>query len=688
MATRSARVGVHGRNDYWRCKFEESDYQLVREARIEHVKMMISDQAANPGVLKNAVEACKRLIDINREMDFVVRLDDPHRVREGRHPSAQEFANTFIPIMNGLHDGLGDQWPRVVKFEILNEPDHKDGGWGSGLDQARNFSTWFLETYRLLKEACLWVKLGFPGLTVGILEKDLRWAEACRPAVERADWLGVHCYWQNPTYTEGNHLHKDWGLRFKAYHDKFPDKIIEITEFGNSNGQDGHPIAPDKIAQEYVEYYQELFDHSYINSAAAFIMSSPDATWGDQGFTWRKESGEFLPVVRLVGAMERPPLVAAVAAPPVTAAVVPPVAAVEERYFPETKRTVKGAFLQAFNRYGLEVCGYPITEQFNEAGLPSQYFERVAMEEYEPDKIRLKAVSEEVLRARQMVAQLQRDAQSLRQQATASQTIIAQLQQQVQGLRQQATASQATMAQFQQQVQGLRQQAAASQETITQLRRQVDTLRQQLVTATTTTPVTTSVVTTPPAPPAVTAPVVPAPPVTPPVIAHPPMEDITASLRRHPVKRFDRRTLDQIQYLVIQHSVLPGDFPPEKIADFLVEKRQWPGIGYHFYITSDGTVYQTNRLETVCYFAGANAQYNPLGVCIGFAGNFTTEVPTDAQLSSGGELLAFLMQELHLPMESIRGQKEFMATQSPGNQWDGGRKWKDMLLAEVRTAQS
>jgi hypothetical protein len=164
------------------------------------------------------------------------------------------------------------------------------------------------------------------------------------------------------------------------------------------------------------------------------------------------------------------------------------------------------------------------------------------------------------------------------------------------------------------------------------------------------------------------------------------MEDVTARLRRHPVKRFESRTLDRIKYLVIQHSVLPGNFAPEKIADYLVEKRQWPGIGYHFYITSDGKIYQTNELETVCYFAGSSVQYNPLGACICFAGNFTDAVPTDAQLSSGGKLLAFLMRELHLQMESIRGQKEFVATQSPGQQWDSGQRWRDMLLAEVRAA--
>ena len=559
MAIRSTRVGVHGRNDYWQCQFEERDYELIREARIEHVKMMISDQAARPEVLRNAVGVYRRLREINPDMDFVVRLFDAE-VRDGQHPTPQVFASRFAPILNRLHD----ECPYVVKFEILNEPNHIGGlgGWGPGADQARAFSRWFLETYELLKAACPWASLGFPGLAIphgpepGL---DLDWIELCREAVERADWLGIHCYWQNPTLTERNHLTDFWGLRFKAYHAKFPDKIIEITEFGNSNGQSGYPIEPAKIAQEYVEYYRELFNYPYINSAASFIMSSPDPTWGNQGFTWRKESGEFWPVVRFVGAMERPPLV------------------------------------------------------------------------------------------------------------SAATWLINWLRREIQNLRQQVTAPQMTITQLQWEIQELRRQLALSQETVTQLRRQVDTLRQQLVAATTTTPV-------------------PTPPVTPPAVAPPPMEDVTNRLRRHPVKRFDQRTLDQIQYLVIQHSVLPGDFPPEKIADFLVEKKQWPGIGYHFYITADGKIYQTNHLETVCYFAGPNVQYNPLGVCICFAGNFTDEIPTSAQLSSGGRLLAFLMRELHLPVESIRGQKEFVATQSPGQQWDSGQKWKDMLLAEVRKA--
>ncbi|HID61121.1 MAG TPA: hypothetical protein EYP49_00015, partial [Anaerolineae bacterium] len=128
------------------------------------------------------------------------------------------------------------------------------------------------------------------------------------------------------------------------------------------------------------------------------------------------------------------------------------------------------------------------------------------------------------------IAQLEKEAQGLRQQLAASRATVSRLEKEGQELRQQLATSQTTTAQLQQEVQVLRQQVATLQETITQLRRQVDTLRQQLVAATTTTPVIT-------------------PPVTPPAIAPPPMEDVTTRLRRHPVKRFDTRTLDQIKYL-------------------------------------------------------------------------------------------------------------------------------------------
>lgn len=50
------------------------------------------------------------------------------------------------------------------------------------------------------------------------------------------------------------------------------------------------------------------------------------------------------------------------------------------RYFPETGHNLQGAFLNHFQeKGGLEIFGYPVTEEFQEDGLLVQYFQRVRL---------------------------------------------------------------------------------------------------------------------------------------------------------------------------------------------------------------------------------------------------------------------------------------------------------------------
>jgi hypothetical protein len=56
-------------------------------------------------------------------------------------------------------------------------------------------------------------------------------------------------------------------------------------------------------------------------------------------------------------------------------------------------------------------------------------------------------------------------------------------------------------------------------------------------------------------------------------------------------------------------------------------------------------------------------------------------------MSNTAHLLAWLLQELKLPLEAILGKNELIDTQSPGNQWLSGKRWKDLLLDAVRQAQ-
>lgn len=277
-------VGVCGRNDH---NFQDSDVRLIEAAGIELVKMMSFTNPASFAAVRTAKPDCQ----------FIVRLYDG-RIGRGYHTSPQEFVDVMAPVMESLR-----QFTDL--FEVHNEPNHLAGieGWGQEDHHARDFNDWFLDVVYLLDVACPWAKVGFPGLAIP--HRDIEWLEICSDAILAADWLGCHNYWQNPTSDDANHLSDDWGLRFKRYHQNYPDKPLHITEFGNSNCQNpALPFDRPTVAREYVEYYQELFKHPYVESASSFLMSAPQEEWSD--FCWRDEGGHFHPVVGMVGAMDRP----------------------------------------------------------------------------------------------------------------------------------------------------------------------------------------------------------------------------------------------------------------------------------------------------------------------------------------------------------------------------------------------
>jgi N-acetylmuramoyl-L-alanine amidase len=171
-------------------------------------------------------------------------------------------------------------------------------------------------------------------------------------------------------------------------------------------------------------------------------------------------------------------------------------------------------------------------------------------------------------------------------------------------------------------------------------------------------------------------------------VAQPTIVDIVAQLPRSsdPANRYEERPLAQIRQVVLHHSGSPDlSLTPRQMAEFHVNdlKHQWPGIGFHFFVAADGTIYQTNRLETVCFHV-ANSNSTTAGIVL--AGQFEDSVPTAPQMESIASLLAWLLQELHLPMECITGHSELADQQTtcPGAQWQTGGCWKDALLEQVR----
>jgi N-acetyl-anhydromuramyl-L-alanine amidase AmpD len=134
--------------------------------------------------------------------------------------------------------------------------------------------------------------------------------------------------------------------------------------------------------------------------------------------------------------------------------------------------------------------------------------------------------------------------------------------------------------------------------------------------------------------------------------------------------------------VVIHHTVTRDNVTAERIAQVQVGQGR-AGITYHFLIVGDGTIYQTNALETVSEQTVTPA-VNLDGVGVAFAGNFTDVPPTTAQINSGARLIAWLLQELKLTTDAVVGRSELESVGSPGKQWLLGARWKEILLQAMQ----
>jgi hypothetical protein len=163
-------------------------------------------------------------------------------------------------------------------------------------------------------------------------------------------------------------------------------------------------------------------------------------------------------------------------------------------------------------------------------------------------------------------------------------------------------------------------------------------------------------------------------------VGRPPIQDLIDKLHKHEAKRYETRPRSAIKTLVIHHSAAPPGVGPQQVAAYHVNRLDWPGAGYHFLVATEGTIYQANSIETVSYHA-AKANSRSVGIC--FLGDFSQEIPPPPQLLAGAHLVAWLMQELNIDLDEVKGHKELMGTACPGIQWLEGKNWKQMLHQEI-----
>jgi N-acetyl-anhydromuramyl-L-alanine amidase AmpD len=129
------------------------------------------------------------------------------------------------------------------------------------------------------------------------------------------------------------------------------------------------------------------------------------------------------------------------------------------------------------------------------------------------------------------------------------------------------------------------------------------------------------------------------------------LEWIEPLLPRRKPSPWPRRPLEGVRYLILHPLEIPGDLPPQTLADFLIERQGRPGFPYHFYLTADGRVFWTLPLEAMTDHAGGCGR---ISVGIAITGWREGQPLAPAQLDRAARLCAWLGIRFRLGPAQIR----------------------------------
>lgn len=124
---------------------------------------------------------------------------------------------------------------------------------------------------------------------------------------------------------------------------------------------------------------------------------------------------------------------------------------------------------------------------------------------------------------------------------------------------------------------------------------------------------------------------------------------------------YPTRDKSDISFLVVHHTATPSTTTPEQIANFHLD-RGWAGIGYHYLVYSNGTVYEVNSDETISNHVQGN---NTASIGIALVGDFDKSEPTRAQYRATKNLLNKLKRKY--PGTIVKKHNDFKATACPGS---------------------
>ncbi|MCB8960552.1 MAG: M23 family metallopeptidase [Ardenticatenales bacterium] len=261
-----ARIGLHASADPDISETEHREFGTLRPAII---KVLSHHSAADIG----------RLAQAHPGASFIVRAFLSFGQQGERNISAGQFVNDTI---GDVTRALGQLGGRDVVIELHNEPNLVVEGWGNSWATAAAFNSWWLSVLREYRRRLPNQRYIFPGLSPGggidrIRHEHTSFIEACRPAINESDGLGVHIYWAN------NFPMSQALGQLDDYLRRYPNEPIWVTEASNNKGG----VSPADKGREYLRFWQELQRRPTVQGVTYFVASSrfafADEVWVHDG---------------------------------------------------------------------------------------------------------------------------------------------------------------------------------------------------------------------------------------------------------------------------------------------------------------------------------------------------------------------------------------------------------------------
>lgn len=124
------------------------------------------------------------------------------------------------------------------------------------------------------------------------------------------------------------------------------------------------------------------------------------------------------------------------------------------------------------------------------------------------------------------------------------------------------------------------------------------------------------------------------------------------------------------EYIVIHHSGGDTSATVNDIAKIHFGERGWTGIGYHYFITADGTIFnlRDDSEREVPHAIGFNN--NCIAICL--SGNFSKNKVPEIQWKIALELVRVMMSKYNVDVEHVIGHRELSGndTECPGKLFD------------------